>query len=217
MPALSFGICAISVLVSIFTFSVERKDNAYAYACDSKTFDSEDGGTPKAIVPSPDKQKQLVLDRGGGFLIVQGKTRVGRVGMGPLSCCIEAGWAPDSIQFFVMWSDGGGIGEYYVRAFRIVDNKIAELVAPRAAYADFKKHHDCKTRGVNIFILGWTADSEKLLLVPEVYPTSDCEQLGLFRGYLMDAKTGSILKIFGEKETEEIKRTSRKTGVCGPA
>ena len=155
----------------------------------------------------------MALDTRGGFVILEGKKRIGRVGMSQLSCCIEAGWAPDSSQFFVMWSGGGAIGEYHVRVFRINGNKVVELTAPKNAFNDFKEHHYCKERGDNIFFLGWTADSQKLLLVPEVYPTSDCAELGLFRGYLMDAKTGSILKIFGEKQTENIKKMSWRARV----
>jgi hypothetical protein len=191
----------------------QRKDNPAAYACDSKTFNLQDAGNDGATLASPNKRKQLIFDEHADFSVLQGKKRIGRISLSHVSCCIEAGWAPDSLQFFVMWSGGGGVGEYYVRAFRIEEDKIAELSAPKKVAADFKKNHSCESRSNNLFVLGWTPDSAKIFLVPEVYPTGDCKQLGLFRGYLMDAKTDAIVSIFGEKETDQIKKLSRDAHV----
>ena len=143
---------------------------------------------------------------------MRGAQRIREISVAELSCNIEVGWSPDSEQFFISWSDGGAIGGYHVRAFRVEGEKVTELNAPKIAYADFKKHHFCETRTDNIFMLGWTPDSQKIFVVMEVYPTSDCQEMSLFRGYLMDTQSGATLRVFGEKDTEEIKERSRAAG-----
>src|SRR6266850_1314168 len=207
--------CFLASAIAMLSLPVSnaRKTDPYAYACDSKTFGLKDFGDPKAFVESPDSQNRIVLARDGAFAVLRGKERLARVEVRELSCCIEVGWSPDSTQFFLRWSGGGSIGEYYVRVFRIEHREVMELKAPKTAYAEFNKHHSCETRTNNIFMLGWTRDSQKMFLVTEVYPTSDCEHSGLFRGYLMNVQTQLVLKIFGEIETEAIKKSSQTAGV----
>jgi hypothetical protein len=113
-----------------------------------------------------------------------------------------------------MWSGGGAEGQFYVRIFRLEQQKLVELSASRVAYAHFRKRHLCQARDDNnIYMLGWTPDSEKLFLVAEVYRTNNYREMALFRGYPMDSKTGKVLRVFGEKETNAIKKNSGEAGV----
>jgi hypothetical protein len=183
-----------------------------AFACNSRVFSLGDFGGPGAEASSPDGQDRVVLTKSGAFAVMHGAKHLAIISVDELSSNIEVGWASDSRQFFLSWSGGGAIGEYYVRVFRLDEDRVVELDAPKIAFEDFRKHHWCQARGDNVFMLGWTPDSRNLFVVAEVCPTSDCKEWGLFRGYLMDAQTGTILKVFGEKETEAIEQKSRLEG-----
>jgi hypothetical protein len=79
-----------------------------------------------------------------------------------------------------MWSNGGAIGGYEVRAFRIVGGQVTELVITKKAEDEFERKHPCPDRGHNIYAVRWLKGSEELLLAMQVYPTSDCgKELGL--------------------------------------
>lgn len=209
-----FALALLGILTRLpVAASGGRVRDPYAFGCDAKTFSLQDFGDPNAFVGSPDGRKRIALAEDGALVVILGSKRLRKIWLNDLSANLEVGWARDSEQFFVSWSDGGAIGGYHVRAFRIAnDARVMELAAPKNAYAEFRKRHYCQARGDNIFMLGWTPDSRQLFLVAEVYPTSDCEEMGFFRGYLMDAATGRVVKVFGEKETEAIKKKSRAAG-----
>jgi len=184
-----------------------------SYAVSSRTFGLDDFGNPRARVLSPDRAKSIRMIRGGRFAVFQGSHSVTEISAEDLSSNIEIGWSPDSSQFFIQWSNGGAIGIYRLRIFRIEQSKLTELNAPQIAYAHFKKKHFCPERGMNNeFALGWTPDSKQLFLVLEIYPTGDCTEASLFRGYVLNASTGKIQKVFGERETDLIKKNSHQAG-----
>ena len=185
----------------------------FAYAVSSKTFDLHDFGKPKAKVFSPDGAKSVRMIKGGKFAVFQGSHSVAEISVEELLSNIEIGWSPDSTQFFISWSDGGAIGAFRLRIFRFEHGRVTELSAPQIAYAHFKKKHFCPERGTNNeFVLGWTPDSKQLFLVLQVYPTGDCAEATLFRGYQLHASTGKIQKVFGERETDLIKENSHQAG-----
>jgi hypothetical protein len=184
-----------------------------AYAVSSKTFDLEDFGRPSAKVDSPDGRKTIRLMKDGSFAVFEGTAPLTSISVKELSSNIEVGWSPDSTQFFISWSNGGAIGAFVSRIFRIESGKVVRLNAPQIAYEDFKIKHFCPERGMNNeYVLGWSADSKDLFLVLEVYPSRGCKERSLFRGYLVEAGTGNILRMFSESDTNLIKDASRQAG-----
>ena len=184
-----------------------------AYAVSSRTFDREDFGRPNSTVVSPDKSKTIRLMKDGSFAVLDGASPVTNISVKELASNIEVGWSPDSTQFFISWSNGGAIGVFVSRIFRIESGKVDELSAPQTAYEDFKIKHFCPQRGMNNeYVLGWSADSKDLFLVLEVYPSRECKERSLFRGYLMEAATGVVLRVFSESDTNLIKDASRQAG-----
>ena len=197
----------------LFLSAHQPQTSPNSYAVSSRTFDLDDFGKPKARVFSPDGAKSIRMTKGGKFAVFQGSHSVTEISAEDLSGNIEIGWSPDSTQFFIRWSNGGAIGIFRLRIFQFEHGTVTELSAPQSAYAHFKNKHFCPERGMNNeFALGWTQDSKQLFLVLEVYSTGDCAEASLFRGYLLNASTGKIQKVFGERATDVIKKNSRQAG-----
>ncbi|HEX7287693.1 MAG TPA: hypothetical protein VF532_16005 [Candidatus Angelobacter sp.] len=195
------------------SLAIPRDRDPYLYACSGNNFMEEDAGQPRTIVSSPDGRKRIAMTKPKVFAVSIDGRIVRTLRYRDISAGIETGWSPDSTQFFVMYSAGGAIGDYHVHLFRISSGKVVETATPRRVAADFHKKHSCATRTNNLLFLGWTADSTQALLVAEVYPTSDCEKPGLFRGYLVDTRDAVIRERFGEQRTERIKEACRVSGV----
>jgi hypothetical protein len=162
-------------------------------------------------IPSPDGQRRAVLggyrelrdSESGSLQVFQGQTLLRQFRLRDLSAGIYMKWAPDSAAFYLMWSDGGALGNYHVRVFRVRDNQVLEVPTTRVAEKDFARRHYCKTRGNNVYAVHWLANSDEIVISTEVYPTSDCENLGFRLGYLVRTADGAILKRYSEPEIEE--------------
>jgi hypothetical protein len=202
-----------SVLSAFFVLSdarPQRQDDPYEFSfpCQAQTFFIQDAGKPVANVRSPDRQKRVVLDDASVFAVVVHGRRLGTLKYYEMNSNIYVGWSPDSSQFFIMYSDG----DWHVHMFTSDDDRVRELSLPQVAFKDFKKKHSCQTRDNSVLFLSWTPDSQKVFLVTEVHPTSDCgAEAGRFQGYLMQVQTGEILRRFNEKETTEIEKGCRAT------
>lgn len=167
-------------------------------------------------VPSPNQRYRVVLggyneneESGRGSLRVsEGPKLLSRFTLKHLSAGVWLNWAPDSKAFFLVWSDGGAIGNFHVRVFRIKQNKVVELPTMKTAETEFAAKHYCKTRGNNTFALRWFADSESLLIASSVYDTSDCgKDMGLTMAYLVRTDDGTIITRYSEAETENLVKT----------
>jgi hypothetical protein len=143
-----------------------------------------DAYSKKPIVWSPDHAKHVrlwstpeVAEANEGVFslsIYSGDRLLKTITLKNLSAATFVKWSPDSNAFYAMWSDGGAVGGYHVRAFIVGPDDAVESSAPKAVAADFAKHHYCKTRGNNLYAVRWVNGSKQLLLRPEAYPTSDC-------------------------------------------
>jgi hypothetical protein len=193
--------------------AIPNDRDPYLYACSGNNFMEEDAGQPRTIVASPDGHKRIAMITPKVLTVsIDGRT-VRTLRYPDISAEIETGWSPDSTQFFVMYSAGGAIGDYHVHLFRVSRGKVVETPATRTVAADFRKKHSCATRTNNLLFLGWTADSTQALLVAEVYPTGDCREAGLFRGYLVDTRDAVIRQRLSEERTEQIKHACYLNGV----
>ncbi len=164
-----------------------------------------DGYSKKPVVWSPDHTKHVRLwstpqdaeaDEGIFSLsMYSGNRLLKTITLKDLSAATFVKWSPDSKAFYVMWSDGGAVGGYHVRAFLVGEDNVVESPAPRAVAANFAKHHYCKTRGNNLYAIRWENGSQQLLLRPEVYPTSDCApQTAMSAEYLVKTVDGRIVE-----------------------
>jgi hypothetical protein len=129
----------------------------------------------------------------GIFILRRAGKELLRTPLKELSASVSVVWADDNKHFAVTWSDGGAIGNFHVRAFRIDGDSVIELPAASKAFEAFKSRHWCETRGNNVQAYRWLPDSKQLILVLSVYPTGDCgKDLGHTEGYVVDASTGDI-------------------------
>lgn len=168
-----------------------------------------ESGTTEVIAPN--HSNRILLAKDFLFHVLQGQTELGSVGLKELSSNIEIGWAPDSMKFFIAYSDGGAEGTFHAHIYELAEGKVEEISeAVNVAFADFKARYYCKERGNNIFVEGWTSDSAKAFLIAEVFPTGDCgKDFGRLGGYLVDLR-GQILHRYSHKETELIQKSCDK-------
>jgi hypothetical protein len=109
------------------------------------------------------------------------------------SASISVVWAKDNSAFAITWSDGGAIGNFHVRAFKIIGKQLSEEPVTTNAWLDFKARHFCTARGDNVQAYEWNSSADQLLLVLSVYPTGDCgRDLGHTEAYWVQANTGVI-------------------------
>jgi hypothetical protein len=162
-------------------------------------------------VTSPDGRYRVALnvrsedDEFGQLRVYAGNNVLGSYELRDLSAGIFVNWSPDSRAFYFMWSNGGAIGGYEVRAFRISDGSATEVVIATKAEDEFERKHPCPDRGHNVYAVRWLKGSEELLLAMQVYPTSDCgKELGLYGGYLVNATDGTILRRYSERQLKAV-------------
>jgi hypothetical protein len=162
-------------------------------------------------VTSPDNRYRVTLsvrsedDDFGQLRVYAGDDMRGSYELHDLSGGIFIKWSPDSRAFYLMWSNGGAIGGYEVRAFRITGGQVTETVITKKAEDEFERKHPCPDRGHNVYAVRWLNGSEELLLAMQVYPTSDCgKELGLYGGYLVGATDGTILRRYSERQLKSI-------------
>lgn len=112
-----------------------------------------------------------------------------------LSASVYIAWSSKTQWFSVTWSDGGAIGGFHTRVFRISGDTVSESHPVERSFADFKSRHYCKTRGDNVQAYGWDRPSGGIMLVMSVYPTADCgRDLGHTEGYLVRPNDGVVLR-----------------------
>ena len=117
----------------------------------------------------------------------------------PVNTAIK--WSPDSRSFYVEVS-GNAIGGQLI-AYTIVGHTLLKLHGPEAVAKEFAEKHSCKSRGNNLHAVRWEDGSQRLLLMPEVYPTSDCgEEMGYSEGFLVNAESGKIVKQYSQEVIE---------------
>ncbi len=204
---------ALFLVVASFSFAAE-KDSCEADVFVPQSYEH----TPS--VWSPDRTKRVQLSSkpkdayadpaSGSFFVsmYSGERPLKTIRLKDLSAGTFVNWSLDSKAFYVMWSDGGTIGGYHVRAFSFDDNGVHELPGPQAVAKKFEANHSCKTRGNNLFAIRWSDGSQRLLLKAQVYPTSDCgKQMGFTTGYLADMESGEILRRYTESQLSEVKHS----------
>jgi len=176
-----------------------------------------DAHASRPVIASPDRSKHVELwttakvrDRGsenGKFYasIYGGARRLTTIELRDLSAATFVKWSADSKEFYVMWSDGGAVGGYHVRAFIVNEDQANESPAPKAVATNFAKHHYCKMRGNNMYAIRWEGWSKQLILRPEVYPASDCgEIMGFASGYLVDLESGAVKAQYTADQINEV-------------
>jgi hypothetical protein len=125
-----------------------------------------------------------------------------------LSYSIWLAFNPDDDRLALTYGTGESIGKFEVRVFQIDADKVTDLsTAVQPAVADFKSRHYCKARGNNVSALKWIG--RDLLLMTEVYPTSDCgADLGHIEGYRVSVPDGII------QEHLTLEQLRHYPGVC---
>jgi len=129
----------------------------------------------------------------------------------PISSLAEILWAPDSKAFAITQSNGGWVGSFDVRVYWLDHGGLQRVHVSKDALSDFNQRkvtkrppNGCEIEEGNIGALAWRHGSEELLLLAEAPPhSSDCD-MGYLRGYLVKAKTGTVLQRYAAKDVRRL-------------
>jgi hypothetical protein len=181
--------------------------------CRSRTYMLEDFDSGKIAIVAPNGANSILLANDGSFRVLRAGTMIGVVRLLDLSADIKVTWSPDSQKFAITFSDGGAEGAFHAHLYELQTNAINELRKPvEVAFNDFRTSYYCPARGNNIYFEGWAQDSNEVLIVTEVFPTSDCGRIaGKQAGYLMDLH-GNVVERFTDKQVQAIDTACDKSG-----
>jgi hypothetical protein len=210
-------ILVISVYLVLFLCSLagtraDPRPTNISLNCTKRVYELSDFGDGVHSSPSPDHSSQIVWARDFSFRVLKAGLEIAGFKISDLSSNIEILWAPNSTMFAVNYSTGGAEGTFHAHVYRLEAGKLTELDKPvNTAFDEFKRQFYCAARGDNVFVEGWTADSQGLLVVGQVYATSDCgDNRGLEKGYLMDLN-GNVLRRYDDKTTRVIQSSCEKS------
>jgi hypothetical protein len=172
------------------------------------------------VILSPDGKYSVVVgvkseeDSHGWLMVRRGEKLLASYDTWNLSGGIFVKWAPDSGAFYFMWSDGGALGGYHVRAFRLKDAAVIEVPLTRFAETDFEQRYPCPSRGHNVVSIKWIQGSMQMLLGLQVYPTSDCGMnMGRYRGYVVETDSGIVKAQYSEVSLKKLWPTDCPTDI----
>lgn len=181
---------ALVLIVAISSARVQQRSN-----CEATAFVLEDLER-RPVVASPDDRWYVELGmktqdhEEGWFLVRRGTTTVRSFKLEYLSAGVFVKWAADSTPFYLMWSNGGAIGEYSVRVFRITGGTVVEV--PSSAQAERTSLGGIHARGHNTFAIRWMNGSRELLVAQD--PAGDCgPNAGRLGGYLVRVDDGAVV------------------------
>jgi hypothetical protein len=145
-------------------------------------------------------------ETGGTFILKSGTHTVLRTELLNLSASVAVTWAANNKAFAITWSNGGASGWFQVKVFVLRDGIAQQVPAIEEAYRAFKSHYYCEARGDNVQAYDWV-NSQDLMLVLSVYPTSDCgPDMGHTEAYIVRTQDGKILQHFTEKQLDAYMR-----------
>ena len=198
---------AILILFAIAQVVTSQKD---APGCEARMFVLQDLEQERTVV-APDGSRSVALgvksegDGDGWLKVYDARRLIHTTRLINLSGGVFVKWAPDSRAFYLMWSNGGAVGGYEVRVFRVGAGTVQEVPTTRRAERDFARRYPCEARGHNTFAIEWRDGSRQLLLAEQVYPTGDCgRRLGLYGGYLVNVADGAIHRRYSDAEIKRL-------------
>ena len=155
----------------------------------------------KIKILSPDKKKVVVVQGISISVFQLGKHLQGADRKHIESPLAELIWSMSSDAFAVTESDGGAVGHWYVMVYLLKDGFVCGYDIGKKAIKSFKKYYQCEpSEDANAGAVEWLKGGTQLLLVTEVPPHSDCREMGMLRGYIVEVPSGKILKEYDEEE-----------------
>jgi hypothetical protein len=113
----------------------------------------------------------------------------------PVASLAEILWARDSDAFALTQSDGGWVGTWSVRLYRLKPTGLSESDPGRLVLAHFKQLFPrCPDEYPNVAAVGWVDGSRRLRLVVEMPCHSSCTDMCRVAGYVVDTAGGVILE-----------------------
>jgi len=113
----------------------------------------------------------------------------------PLASLGEILWAPDSTAFALTQSDGGWVGTWSVKIYRLKSGGVSASDPGGLPLADFKRLFPrCSDEYANVAAVGWLDGSRRLRLVVEMPCHSSCSDMCKVVGYVVDPTHGGVIE-----------------------
>jgi hypothetical protein len=203
------SVCALFLVLGESTLGSQRSQPFEESSCKNGMRYAKLAHDGKKLISAPDDSKELAIrpflnEEKGQF--VSFRLREGRsiythelFGWGP-----EILWAPDSKQFAVNQTiGGGGFGEHpYI--FSIQSGRLRSLDISAPVRRAFGNPVQCEVPvEPNMAVIKWL-DSNRVLVVAQVVPVSICKCSGTFKSYELSLSDLKILHSYSQMETKRL-------------
>jgi hypothetical protein len=191
--------CA-AISLALLTCCLSTSAPSQQVSCQTQQFLRKDY-QHQVSVWSPDQSRRIQLRKNFKLRVESGGIIIGEFGLvdDPANTAIK--WSSDSRSFYVEMS-ADTIGVQLV-AYTVIGHTLLKLKGPEVVAREFGEKHSCKSHENNLHVVRWEDGSQRLLLMPEVYPTSDCGlEMGYSEGFLVDAESGKIVKQYPQAVIE---------------
>lgn len=197
--------CSFLCLLIAVSPSVQSGNKGFSSLSTSNC--SLDNAGPSEEIFSPDRRNKITFsgDQDGDTVV----TLINTAGSFPIPLadwpCPDFLWAPDSKAFFANYSDGGSVGNFHVMVFWIDEEGISSITPIQAVREDFVANYPkCyEPEEPNFAGINWIDGSRKLLIAAEVLPHSNCDMMGTFKAYEVEAKTGVIITEYSQMQAKQ--------------
>jgi hypothetical protein len=155
-------------------------------------------------IPSPDGRSTARVSQTGERMQLDVSGAIGKLSAtfddGPNS---SLAWAPDSKALFVTVNQGGIVGSYSLSIVGELDPfpgldmwDFTHLVHEAFGHPVrcFDPEHP------NVAGIAWRGSSRRLLVAAEILPHSNCDSMGIFKGYVLDPYAGKIVETYDQLE-----------------
>ena len=161
---------------------------------------------PAVVADLPEEGRNLTIPSPDGSATVQvvgHELAVARVdgatyGPFPVEALAEVLWSPDSRAVAITSSDGGWVGNWSVKVLRVADGKSTDP-ASQALKRFRRELPQCPAESPNAGAVGWQSGGRLAILV-EMPCHGSCERMCTQRGYVVDARTGNVLRRLDERQ-----------------
>jgi hypothetical protein len=137
------------------------------------------------------------------YLTIKGRRF--KTDIGELVNC-EVLWSPDSQALGVTYSDGGSVGTYHARIYRVEQGGF-QVEDPSAEVDEVflsQKLVCFRPEAPNVGVICWLGGSTRILLAAEIPPHSNCDNSGTFKAYEVSLPSGEVVRTYGQIEAKRL-------------
>lgn len=114
-------------------------------------------------------------------------------------------WSGDSKAFALTGSQTGANGQYRTTVFVLREKSLVAFPLTNLIERAFGHPVKCGWPEVpNVAAVKWLNRSKQLLVAAQIYPHSNCDSFGTFKGYVIDIAQKRVIRIYNQLEVKGL-------------